>query len=134
MNGIQPLAHVEAKLYIEGAEYEVEDFKIGFIQAVDHKGQPQDHVRGGQILISLSQMVGDNIYEWATNPFSKKDGYIAFETGISNAILRVTFTQAYCIDITQALDAFCGLVTNLIITPSKVVLNKEEYTNKWISS
>ena len=125
MDWTQPLAHVEAKFYFLGSEYEVEDFKIGFIQEVNHNGQPQHEERGGQIMISLSQIVDDAVYEWATSPFSKKSGMISFETGISNAPLRVEFTDAYCIGFSQVEDSFSGTRTSLVISPltSNVSLN-----------
>lgn len=131
MDWIQPMAHVEVKFYFEGSEYEVEDFKIGFIQEVDHKGQPQREERGGEIIISLSQMVKDNIYEWATNPFLKRNGTISFETEVSNAPLRVEFIDAYCIGFTQIEDVFSGTRTNLVISPSTVLLNGIDHNNFW---
>ncbi|MCL1934686.1 MAG: hypothetical protein FWF53_12840 [Candidatus Azobacteroides sp.] len=123
------MAYVEAKFYFQGSEYDVEDSKIGFIQDVDHKGQPQRDERGGQIIISLSQIVEDNIYEWAKNPFLKQSGTISFETGFSNAPLRVEFFNAYCIGFTQIEDAFLGTRTNLVISPSLVLLNGIDHKN-----
>ena len=40
---------------LDGQEYEMSQFNISFDQLVDHKGQPQDETRGGQMLIGLTQ-------------------------------------------------------------------------------
>ena len=131
MDWAQPLANFEAKFYFLGSEYEVEDFKILFIQDVDYKGQPQHDERGGQIIISLSQMVEDDVYEWAKSPFLKQSGTISFETGSSNALLRIEFTDAYCVGFSQIDDSFLGTRTNLVISPSTVLLNGIDHDNFW---
>jgi len=127
----QPLAHFEMKFYFLGSEYNVEDFKILFIQDVDHKGKPQHDERGGQIIISLSQMVEDNVYEWAKDSFSQQSGMITFETEFSNAPLRVEFINAYCVGFSQIEDSFIGTRTNLVISSSKVLLNGIDLDNHW---
>ena len=50
---------------LDGKKYEMSQFSISFGQSVDHKGQPQDEVRGGRMLVSLSQTLPDSINRWA---------------------------------------------------------------------
>ena len=58
-------------LVLDGQEYEVSQFNINFNQQVDYKGQPQDEVRGGKILVGLTQILSDNIYSWAMKSITK---------------------------------------------------------------
>ena len=85
---------------IDGDEYAVEQFKIGFHQPVDgNKNQPEGEVRGGRIMIVLSQTVKSNIYGWAIKPWVKKNGAVLFKTGTSGVIFEVAFTNAYCVNL-----------------------------------
>ena len=47
---------------LDGKEYEMSQFSISFGQSVDHKGQPQDEVRGGRMLVVLTQALPDSMY------------------------------------------------------------------------
>ena len=68
-------SNVNVIFCVDGDEYEVEQFKIGFHQPVDgNKNQPEGEVRGGRIMITLSQTVKNNIYGWAIKPWVKKTG------------------------------------------------------------
>jgi hypothetical protein len=60
-----PLAHITGKLVLDGREYAIERFKIGFKQAIDFKGQPQHEVNGGQMSVTLGQKGDATLYAWA---------------------------------------------------------------------
>jgi hypothetical protein len=115
----------------DGTRYEVEEFGIGFTQETDHKGQPQHETRGGQIMLVLNQLVEESIYEWATNPFQKRNGTITFETELSNAPLQVEFFDAYCTKIDRNVSNVRGSVTTLVIAPEVVKLNGIDHDNFW---
>ena len=90
-------SNVNVIFSVDGDEYAVEQFKIGFHQPVDNlKNQPEGEVRGGRIMITLSQTVKSNIYGWAVKPWVKKNGAVLFKTGTSGVIFEVAFTNAYC--------------------------------------
>ena len=44
---LQVDSDLTAWFILDGQEYEMSRFDINFAQSVDHKGQPQDEVRGG---------------------------------------------------------------------------------------
>lgn len=68
-------SNVNVIFSVDGDEYAVEQFKIGFHQPVDNlKNQPEGEVRGGRIMITLSQTVKSNIYGWAVKPWVKRTG------------------------------------------------------------
>ena len=70
-------SNVNVIFSVDGDEYAVEQFKIGFHQPVDNlKNQPEGEVRGGRIMITLSQTVKSNIYGWAVKPWVKKNGAV----------------------------------------------------------
>lgn len=119
---------------IDGDEYAVEQFKIGFHQPVDgNKNQPEGEVRGGRIMITLSQTVKNNIYGWAIKPWVKKNGAVLFKTGTSGVIFEVVFTNAYCVNLRRVIETLGqGLSTTLILSPESVSVNGIEFDNRWV--
>ena len=127
-------SNVNVIFSVDGDEYAVEQFKIGFHQPVDGiKNQPEGEVRGGRIMITLSQTVKNNIYGWAVKPWMKKSGAVLFKTGTSGVIFEGAFTNAYCIKLHRKIEAIGGgLTTTLILSPEKIMLNGVEFDNCWI--
>lgn len=127
-------SNVNVTFCVDGDEYEVEQFKIGFHQPVDgNKNQPEGEVRGGRIMITLSQTVKNNIYGWAIKPWVKKNGAILFKTGTSGVVFEVAFINAYCINLQRVIDALGqGLSTTLILSPESVSVNGIELDNRWV--
>lgn len=115
----------------EGKEYEMAQFNISFGQAVDHKGQPQDQVRGGRMSISLTQALPNNIYNWAMSS-NTKNGEIVFRSKTTNAPLRVAFMNAYCVNFERHVDSLVGLNTELIISPDEIQINGISFDNHWV--
>ena len=98
-------SNVNVIFSVDGDEYAVEQFKIGFHQPVDNlKNQPEGEVRGGRIMITLSQTVKSNIYGWAVKPWVKKNGAVLFKTETSGVIFEVAFTNAYCTKLHRAIN------------------------------
>ena len=128
---LEPLAHVIVKFYLEGKEYTVDGFKVGFTQDIDYRGQPQHETQGGTIYLRLYQAAEDTLFEWAKRSTMLKSGMIVFETEISNPVLRVEFTNAYCIGLTRSIHARTGTKTSLIISPEIIVLNGIDHNNFW---
>jgi len=127
-----PLAHIVAKFNLEGVNYDVEKFKISFIQPTDFKGQPQHEVKGGQLTIALSQTADDTLYLWAKKSSMLKNGIISFQTDIGITVLEINFTNAYCVNLTREINAHTGTSTVLIISPEKLKLNGVEHDNYWV--
>ncbi len=126
-----PLAHLVASFILDGKEYEIEQFRIGFVQPTDYKGQPQHEITGGQILIKLSQIPDDSLYLWAKKSVQLKSGQILFQTDLGMNVLKIDFTNAYCISLTREINAYNGTSTSLIISPENVILNDVEHDNFW---
>ena len=127
-------SNVNVIFSVDGDEYAVEQFKIGFHQPVDNlKNQPEGEVRGGRIMITLSQTVKSNIYGWAVKPWMKKSGAVLFKTGTSGVIFEVAFTNAYCVNLKRVIESLGqGLSTSLILSPESVSVNGIEFDNRWV--
>lgn len=127
-------SNVNVIFSVDGDEYAVEQFKIGFHQPVDGiKNQPEGEVRGGRIMITLSQTVKNNIYGWAVKPWMKKNGAVLFKTGTSGVIFEVAFTNAYCVNLKRVIESLGqGLSTILILSPESVSVNGIEFDNRWV--
>lgn len=127
-------SNVNVIFSVDGDEYEVNQFKIGFHQPIDvNKNQPEGEVRGGRITITLSQTVKSNIYGWAVKNWVKKSGSIVFKTGSAGVIFNIQFNNAHCIKLHRIVDAIGGgLFTTLIISPESVAMNGIEFDNRWV--
>ena len=127
-------SNVNVIFSVDGDEYAVEQFKIGFHQPVDNlKNQPEGEVRGGRIMITLSQTVKSNIYGWAVKPWVKKNGAVLFKTGTSGIVFEVAFSNAYCVNLIRVIEAFGqGFSTSLILSPESVSVNGIEFDNRWV--
>lgn len=126
-----PLAHIEAKFILDGQTYEVEAFETEFSQPVDFKQQPQHELTGGQIMLTLTQAVNNNILLWAKTATMLKNGEILFQTDLGITVLRVEFIDGYCVGLTRHIDASAGTKTMLMIAPEITKLNGTEHDNFW---
>lgn len=131
LENILPFAHINAYLILDGQKYEIEKFTTNFIQPSDFKGQPQHEVKGGKVTIVLSQTADDNLYLWAKQSTLRKGGEILFQTDLGITVLRINFTNAYCINLTREINALTGTKTSLVIAPEIITLNGIEHNNFW---
>ena len=131
INPFLPLTHLDVKFFLEGNEYMVEHFKVAFAQPTDHKGQPQHEIRGGQLVLVLSQAADDLLYDWAKRSTKLKDGEIVFHVEMSSPPLTVTFNRAYCIKLSCDIDEHTGIKTSLVISPEQIIMNGIEHNNFW---
>lgn len=115
----------------DGQEYEMSIFNIGFGQSVDYKGQPQSEIRGGRMLVGLSQTLPESLYRWAMTS-SPKNGEIVFRSKTTNAPLRIEFMNAYCVNFDRVITNNGGITTSLIISPDEVLINGISFDNHWV--
>ena len=116
-------SNVNVTFCVDGDEYEVEQFKIGFHQPVDgNKNQPEGE-----------QTVKNNIYGWAIKPWVKKNGAVLFKTGTSGVVFEVAFINAYCVNLQRVISAIGqGLSTTLVLSPESVSVNGIDFNNIWV--
>lgn len=116
---------------LDGKEYEMSQFNIGFGQSIDHKGQPQDEVRGGRMFVALTQTLPESLYRWAMSSIPKS-GEIIFRSKTTNAPLRIEFMNAYCVSFDRLIANDGGIVTSLIISPDEILINGISFDNHWV--
>lgn len=116
---------------LEGNEYEVGQFNIGFGQEVDYKGEPQNEVRGGMMTIVLSQAVSASVHEWAMKT-TPKNGEVVFRSKTASSPLRIEFLNAYCIGFKQTIIDGSGLKTILQVSPEELSVNGISFDNHWV--
>ena len=124
-------AHLECKFVLDGKEYDLDGFSIGFLQPSDYKGQPQHEIRGGQMSLMLNQIADKNLYLWAKKSTLLKSGVILFQTDAGMTVLEIVFTNAYCINLSSEINALTGVTTTLIISPESVDIYGITHTNYW---
>lgn len=133
--GLFSLPQVESDLTVyfvlDAVEYEVCRFSIGFSQSVDYKGQPQDEVRGGRMLLELSQTLPDNVYLWAMTS-CPKSGEVIFRSKSTEAPFRVIFKNAYCVNFERIIMNGGGIKTTLLISPDELSVNGISFDNHWV--
>lgn len=116
---------------LDGKEYEMSQFSISFGQSVDHKGQPQDEVRGGKMLVTLTQTLPDSIYRWAMASVAK-NGEIVFRSKTTNAPLRIEFMNGYCVNFQRQIGNGSGVISKLLISPDEILVNGISFDNHWV--
>lgn len=122
--------HVSVFFVVDNKEYEVEQFRIGFTQDVDYKGEPQHEVLGGRLLITLNEALPESFYSWGIDNNKFKNGEVYFTTG-SGRLLNIEFINAKCINISRAITAGKGLQSVIILSPEIVKVNGIEHNNFW---
>ena len=124
---------LEVWFIFEGKEYEVEQFSISFGQGVDFKGQPQDEIRGGRILLTLSQAVPENIYQWAMTS-RMRDGKVEYRSKTASSPLKVEFVNGYCVNFRRVIRVDGGFQTTLDISSEEITINGISMDNHWVKS
>lgn len=121
------------RLTIDGNEYELSEFSIHFGQDTDPKGEPQNKVRGGQMSISITQVVPTSIYNWAMKS-TQKEGIIIFKIESGSAPLKIEFFNAYCVNFNRSVDAMGGgLNSSMTIAPEEISINGISFDNHWVN-
>jgi hypothetical protein len=126
-----PHANINGKFILDGKEYEIETFKVKFSQPADYKGQPQHEVKGGQLMVTITQNADNNLYLWAKTSTMRKGGQILFQTDLGITVLRINFSSAYCITLARDINTMTGTKTTLVIAPEIVTMNGVEHDNFW---
>jgi hypothetical protein len=126
-----PLAHLVCKFVLDGNQYDVDGFSMGFFQDSDHKGQPQHEIQGGQMSLLFNRIADNNLFIWANKSTLLKSGVILFQSDAGMTVLEIGFSNAYCINLSTEINALTGITTSLIISPESVNIYGIPHTNYW---
>lgn len=122
-------ANMNAYLLMDKKKYLLDQFNIHFSQPVDAKGEPQKEVFGGKVLFVISQLPDENLIYWASSRYHKKDGEINFGNATSNTLLKITFREAYCLELHQTVTH--GVETALLISAKELEVKEQIYFSNW---
>lgn len=123
----QPIGKTTLKLSIENKQYEIERFKMDFSQGIDLKGQPQEETNGGVVEFSITNLPDELFNKWMIRETEVKTGVFVFEQGDQNSPLKVSFSDAYCINMAIRTSLGQGLYTDYVISANEIDLN-----GKWL--
>jgi hypothetical protein len=123
---------LDAKLYLNGKEYSIDNFTTEFQQAFDFKGEPQREVKGGLLSITLNQVPDEQLNYWMFHDKVSYSGSIVFSSfsRIATPILIVNFTNGRCARYSTFIGSGGGISLHLVITAETTELNGIEHANK----
>jgi len=135
-SGSNRLPEQVVKLIFMEKNYILEEFDIGFHQDINSKGQPEGLPRGGIMNLTFAGAPDEFINEWMARTDLLRNGEIRFLSGelkvTGGAELIIVFEDAYCVAYSKHIDTRKGgLLTTLKISPRRVKLQNEEFTNRW---
>jgi hypothetical protein len=125
--------HITVRFYFNGGEpdgYHLQDFRIGFNQPIDYKGQPQHEVIGGIISFVITQVPDDKINKWMSGSRDQRDGSFIFRQH-GQKLLVIDFEDAYCIGYEKNIDFNKGLSTRITISSDLVSVDGIDLYNNW---
>lgn len=122
---------VDAKLVLNGAAYEIETFNIRFQKAFDHKGEPQQEVKGGVLTMKINHIVDKQMNEWMFNQSIKHSGVVTFASfsRIANPVIVIEFKNGRCFRYSKNIG-HSSVSYTIHITAEEVKINGIDHSNK----
>lgn len=114
----------------------LEEFDIEFTQPVNNRNKPDGQVRGGNIFVSMSAPVGEEITQWMLSTSKREDGAFRFLHNdgkiMEGAHFSIEFKQGYCVKYSKIINPNGGgVITSLEVKAHYVRLGNEEFENNW---
>ena len=119
---------VDAKLLLNGTEYEIETFNIQFQQSTDYKGEPQREVKGGLMTLTINHVADEQINHWMFHRSVKHSGAIVFASlsRIANPVIVIEFVNGRCFRYTKNIG-YSSVSYTILITAEEVKINGIEH-------
>ena len=121
---------VDAKLILNGTEYEIETFHTRFEKSFDYKGEPQREVKGGLMLLTINHVADEQMNNWMFNQSVKHSGAIVFASfsRIANPVIVIEFVNGRCAKYSKSIGHSTVSYT-IIITAEEININGIEHAN-----
>jgi hypothetical protein len=128
--GLTDDASVDAKLILNGKEYEIETFNIQFRQLFDYKGEPQREVKGGLMALSIHHVVDKQINHWMFHRSVKYSGAVVFASfsRISSPVIVIGFVNGRCAKYTKTIG-HSSVSYTILISAEEIKINGIEHAN-----
>lgn len=121
---------VDARLILNGASYEIETFNIRFQKEYDHKGEPQQEVKGGILSMTINHIVDKQINEWMFNQSVKHSGIVTFASfsRIANPVIVIEFKNGRCFRYSKNISQ-SSVSYAILITAEEIKINGIDHMN-----
>ena len=121
---------VDAKLILNGTEYEIETFHTRFEKSFDYKGEPQREVKGGLLTLTINHVADEQINNWMFNRSVKHSGSIVFASfsRIANPVIVIEFVNGRCAKYSKSIGHSTVSYT-IIITAEEININGIDHEN-----
>jgi len=123
-------ASVDARLLLNGTEYEIDSFNIYFRKLFDYKGEPQREVKGGLMRLSIKHVVDKQINHWMFHRSVKHSGAIVFASfsRIANPVIVIEFVNGRCAEYTKTIGN-STVSYSILISAEEIKINGIEHAN-----
>jgi hypothetical protein len=121
---------VDAKLILNGTEYEIDRFNIRFQKAFDFKGEPQQEVKGGIMSMEINHVVDKQINEWMFNQSVKHSGEVTFASfsRIATPVITIEFTNGRCFRYSKIIS-HSSASYSIFVTAEEIKINGIDHSN-----
>jgi len=124
----------QAKLTIDGEEYNILDCSFSFRQDTDVNGRPLAKPQGGRVNLLIESTSKTDFLDWMISAKQTKNGEIVFYRRDNISSLKtIKFKGAYCIDYTEQFNAHDSspLKIHLVISANELEINGTPFKNDW---
>jgi len=126
------MSSFNAKLQVEGAEFDILSCNFSFGQATDDKGRPASGVQGGSIFVQIVTSDDTALLGWMIDPHKKSSGSIVFKKIDEDSTLKeVKFVDAYCVGYSESFNSTSAsaMTVSLNITARKIEVSGVAHEN-----
>jgi hypothetical protein len=126
------MSSFNAKLQVEGGEFDVLSCNFSFGQATDDKGRPASNVQGGSIFVQIVTSDDTSLLGWMIDPHKKTNGSIVFKKIDEDSTLKeVKFEDAYCVGYSESFNSTSAsaMTVSLNISARKIEISGVAHEN-----
>ncbi|MDN3672792.1 type VI secretion system tube protein TssD [Flavobacterium branchiarum] len=125
-----------SKLHIDGEEYNVLEFNIGFKQQIDSTSKPAGEAKGGVITMIIEASQNSHFLSWMLNGDLTKDGKIVFyRRDALSKMKELTFTKAFCVSYDEQFTSTTEVPMKITmeLVAKELVFGDAKFSNNWIA-
>jgi hypothetical protein len=117
------------------SDVRVVDFSYNLNRDIDPTGRPAGGVRGGTIQITIEASSNTSMFEWMTDPTTKKSGTIKVmdEASAGASLKELAFEDAYIVEYGENFHWQGGenMLETFVVSAKKIKMGGGEHENEW---
>jgi hypothetical protein len=125
-----------SKLHIDGEEYNVLEFNIGFKQEIDTTSKPTGGAKGGIVKMIIEANQSTGFLSWMLNSDLTKDGKITFyRRDAMSKMKELTFAKAFCISYDEQFTSTTEVPMKITMefVAKELTFGDAKFSNNWIA-